>query len=78
MGLGQADSLRGEGVAGGNAQLISGWGMRGRFKSVQRYRSDLKSALRRLLPIANEASTAALEPEADAYRGVSDNCLRLI
>lgn len=34
MGLGRADSLRGKEVAGGNAQPMSGRGMRGHFRSV--------------------------------------------
>jgi len=34
MGLGRTDSLRGKEVAGGNAQPMSGRGMRGHFRSV--------------------------------------------
>jgi hypothetical protein len=35
MGLGRADSLRGEDVAGDDAQPMGGWAMRGHFKSAQ-------------------------------------------
>ena len=41
MGLGRADSLRGKEVAGGNAQPMSGRGMRGHFRSVHLCKSYL-------------------------------------